>query len=338
MATAINISALKIGYRTGRHDHVHVAGPMDLKIDNGEVTCLIGANGSGKTTLIKTISTLQPPMEGKIEVLGKDPEHLDRKERSRMLSLVLTGQPVPDNMKVHELVALGRYPHTGWFGSMTASDRRQIKEALQVTGILKFANRRVMTLSDGERQKAMIARALAQDTPVILLDEPTAHLDIPNRVSIIMLLRKLAEKTGKAILLSTHELELALQTADRLWLIKGDKTAVEGVPEELVLDGTIGSVFNTRNVRFDLKSGTFRMMNDQAIPLSVTGAGDALIWTRHALERIGYKYSDERSARASVSVIPHGQSCRWLLTGPEDQTEFGRLSELIEHLKQRRAL
>ncbi len=336
MTRAINISELKIGYQTGKGHPLFVAGPMNLDVHKGELACLIGPNGSGKTTLIRTISSMQKPLAGQVYILDRDTGHLNRKERSRMLSLVLTGQQVPGNMKVHELVSLGRYPHTGWFARLSSSDLDQINQAMEITGILKFADRSVITLSDGERQKVMVARALAQDTPVILLDEPTAHLDIPNRVSIMILLKKLAQETGKAILLSTHELELALQAADRLWLIREDKTAIGGTPEELALNGIIGATFNDSHVRFDEANGTFRMMNEGEKAIYISGGGRALFWTRRALARIGYRYSDNPSTQMTVAIIQRNNSFQWLLKDETTENRFSQIDGLIRHLKKKR--
>ncbi len=333
MIKAIDISELRIGYQTAKGHPLFVAGPMDLGVYKGELACLIGPNGSGKTTLIRTISTMQKPLAGQVQILGQNPEHFNRKERSRMISLVVTDQQVPGNMKVYELVSLGRYPHTGWFARFTSSDRERIKRAMDITGVLRFSNRPVITLSDGERQKVMIARALAQDTPVILLDEPTAHLDIPNRVSIMILLRKLARETGKAILLSTHELELALQAADRIWLIREDGTAVGGSPEELVMNGVIGQTFDDEHVRFDVSSGTFRMMNEGGKAVYVTGDGYARFWTRRALERIGFMPSDDPAAPVSITIRKPGNVLSWALIHEKEHREFGSIDELVMYLK-----
>lgn len=333
MDIAIDISALEIGYQTRQSGLVLVAGPMNLEVFGGELASLIGPNGSGKTTLIRTISTMQEPLSGQVQILGKPVRRLKRKELSKMLSLVLTEQQVPGNMKVRELVSLGRYPHTGWFAQLTPTDIAHITWAMKITGIMDFANRTVVTLSDGERQKVMIARALAQDTPAILLDEPTAHLDIPNRVAIIILLRKLARETGKAILMSTHELELALQASDRLWLIRDDKTAVSGTPEDLVLEGEIERTFSDELVRFDVSSGTFKMIEEGDNLIAISGVHEAQQWTRRALERIGYISAKDQPVEMSVQIVRNKDSFKWLLSEGLEVYEFNRIGSMIHYLR-----
>lgn len=332
MTKAIVISNLTIGYTSKRHT-IHVAGPMNLEIQTGELVCLIGPNGSGKTTLIRTISNMQNALGGIVSIFKKPIKELNRKALSTMLSIVLSEQQVPGNMKVHELIAIGRYPHTGWMARMTPEDTEKIIWAMKITGISNFANRAVVTLSDGERQKVMIARALAQDTPVILLDEPTAHLDIPNRVAIMMLLRKLAKKTGKAILMSTHELELAMQSADRLWLIRDDSTTICGIPEDLVLEGKIGQAFNDKSVRFDITSGTFKMIDKGDKLIRVTGESDELLWTCRALERIGYNITKNEQISTHIDINSTDETKTWLLTEGIDNYEFGNIGSLITYLR-----
>ena len=333
MTKAIDISTLEIGYQTKRYAIKKVAGPMNLEMNKGELACLIGPNGSGKTTLLRTIATMQNPLGGDVHILGKPVRKLDRKSLSKMLSIVLAEQQVPGNMKVHELVALGRYPHTGWLARLTPTDTEKIRWAMKITGTLNFTNRAVVTLSDGERQKVMIARALAQDTPVILLDEPTAHLDIPNRVAIMMLLRKLARKTGKAILMSTHELELALQSADRLWLIRDDSTAISGTPEDLVLGGKIEQTFNDKSVKFDISSGTFKMVEKGTKLIRVTGDQNELLWTSRALERIGYKITENAQVEMRVDISGPDKTKKWLLTERVEVYEFDSIGALIAYLR-----
>jgi iron complex transport system ATP-binding protein len=201
---------------------------LDLHLQKGELVCLLGRNGCGKSTLMRTLAMLQPSLSGEILIDGKNAAKMSMQQRAKLLSVVLTERTDTGLMRVGELVALGRYPHSDLFGRLTVEDEQAIDNALQSVYLMDKKQHLVAELSDGERQKAMIARALAQDTPVMLLDEPTAHLDVPNRMEIMSLMRRLAKETDKAILLSSHEPDLALRNADRLWLM--DKHSVKNYP------------------------------------------------------------------------------------------------------------
>ena len=210
----IHIENLSIGY-PGKSDVKVVADGICAGINSGELTCLLGANGVGKSTLLRTLSAFQPKLGGEIRIQGKEIESYTDKQLSRVISVVLT-----ENMSVTELIGLGRSPYTGFWGTLTKEDRQVVERAVALVGIPHLAHRMVHTLSDGERQKVMIAKALAQETPVIYLDEPTAFLDFPSKVEMMQLLHHLSRQTDKTIFLSTHDLELALQIADKIWLME----------------------------------------------------------------------------------------------------------------------
>lgn len=195
---------LEIGYpaKGGRKT---VADGIHFHLEGGEFICLLGPNGAGKSTLLRTLAAIQPPLSGAVRICGEDTRTLSSAKKAKSLGLVLT-ERVETGLSVRELVSLGRAPYTGWLGWLSPDNKAKVDWAIEATGCKALALRKVHELSDGERQKAMIARALAQETPVILLDEPTAHLDLPNRVGIMRLLKNLAQETGKVILLSTHEL------------------------------------------------------------------------------------------------------------------------------------
>ena len=216
----------------------------------GTLTCLIGHNGTGKSTLLRTIARLQPSIDGRVLIGDNDISTLKPTHLSRMLSIVLTSRPDVRNMTVEELVALGRAPYTGFWGRLSADDRLIVRQSIESVGIAPMAERRVCSLSDGEMQKVMIAKSLAQQTPVILLDEPTAFLDFPGKIDLMLLLQRLAHEERKTILLSTHDLETALQTADRLWLL-ADGALHDGTPHELAAQGFIDSYIGRKNVKFD---------------------------------------------------------------------------------------
>ena len=286
-APLLTAEDLAVGYMNRKTPHP-VAGPLRLALWPGELVCLLGPNGAGKSTLLRTLAGLQPALSGRLDLGGRPLAAMEASERARQLSIVLTDRVDAGNLAVRELVRLGRHPHTGWLGSLSAHDEARVQAALEATGTEVFADRPVGELSDGERQKVLLARALAQDTPVVLLDEPTAHLDLPNRVALMRLLHQLARTTGKAILLSTHELDLALQAADRVWLLPADGPLRTGTPEDLVLSGAFAAAFAREGLAFDAATGTFALHAPTGPPVQLVGEGAATFWTRRALEREGF--------------------------------------------------
>lgn len=277
---------LKIGYKPAKA----VLTNLDLSLEVGQVTALLGANGSGKSTLLRTLSGLQPLLEGQIWI-DKEPAPLHNpKLMAAKLSIVLTDNLTAPTLTVEELVSLGRYPHNGWFAKLTTQDTQLIAKAIDQTQLSDLRKRKLYTLSDGERQKAFIARALAQDTPVILMDEPTAHLDLPNRVKVIQLLRQLSQTTHKAILFSTHDLDLALQLADKLWLIEQPSYVHQGCPEDLVLQQVFSRVFQQEGLYFDIESGAFQPANTTPNEALLSGDTLGIFWTKRALTRQGWRF------------------------------------------------
>ncbi len=287
-APLLTAEDLTVGYLLRKNAPRPVAGPLRLALRPGELVCLLGPNGAGKSTLLRTLAGLQAPLAGRLAVGGVPLAGLGAAARARQISIVLTDRSDAATLTVRELVALGRHPHTGWLGALTAHDHDQVRAALAATGTTAFAHRPVGELSDGERQKVMLARALAQDTPVVLLDEPTAHLDLPNRVALMRLLHRLARATGKAVLLSTHELDLALQAADRVWLLPATGPLRTGTPEDLVLSGAFAAAFAREGLAFDAATGTFALHAPTGPAVQLVGDGAAAFWTRRALEREGF--------------------------------------------------
>ena len=230
----ITLKNLVVGYPDGRHTRQlnHAA---NEEAHDGMLTCLIGANGAGKSTLLRTIAGFQLPLEGTVLLGGDDVRTLSPRQRAERMAVVLTDRPDVMCTTVWEMVATGRAPFTGFWGRLSGKDRGIVTRSLRLVGIEWMADRTVASLSDGERQKVMIAKALAQQTPVVLLDEPTAFLDYPSRVEVMQLLLNIAHEEHKTVLLSTHDLDLALQTADRLWLFekeRGEKKEEEEGKEE----------------------------------------------------------------------------------------------------------
>lgn len=240
----ITLHDLSTGY-----GHRVVARDLWATLSGGTLTCLLGSNGAGKSTLLRTIGGFQPALGGEVLVDGTPVSRLDTGQMSRLMSVVLTERIDVPGLTVRDLVAMGRAPYTGFWGVLGDDDRRMVDEAMQQVGITALAGRQVCSLSDGERQKAVIAKALAQYTPLILLDEPTAFLDFPSKVDTLRLLSRLAHEMHKAVLLSTHDVQLALQLGDCLWLLASDGLSV-GTPRTLAADGTIARFFACPGVRF----------------------------------------------------------------------------------------
>ena len=273
----------------------------------------MGPNGAGKSTLIRTLARLQKPLSGTLS---------ETTEKS--IALVLTDRITSVTMTVRELITFGRYPYLAWDIALTQEDRQIVDESIQEVRIQHLADKNINELSDGQLQMAMIARALAQRTPILLLDEPTAHLDLNNRVEIMNLLRKLARTQRKAILVATHELDLALQTADLIWLATPDKRIKVGVPEDLVLDGSLDNVFQFKG--FDLKTGKINHEPHRGVAINLIGTGHPLLWTKNALERNGFEISESGNIEVTID---HDKSLAWKM----GDKKFTTLSDLLKALK-----
>src|ERR1700722_19693409 len=294
-----------------------------LDIRSGQLICLLGPNGSGKSTLLRTLAGLQPPLAGSVAITGR--ADLSSAQLAKKISLVLTDRITGNNLDVHSLVALGRYPWSDWLGGLDEADLAAIDRAIEATGIEALRNRKLHTLSDGENQKVMLARALAQDTPLLMLDEPTAHLDLPSRIRLMRLLHRLARELDKGILLSTHELDLALQVADEVWLLEATGSMHKGAPEDLILDGIFEAVFAREDTAFDRPTGVFRIPSTGDRQIGLTGEGVAAFWTRRALQREGFTVTD--NAGGVVITQEDGRTI-WMLNGKR----FVTIRELLAAL------
>ena len=231
---------------------------INASLEPGELTSLLGPNGVGKSTLLRTLSTFLPPLNGEIVLQGRPLSTLSPTELSRLIGVVLTERPDVQNMTVHDMVSMGRSPYTGFWGRLRQEDEQFVCEAMQLTGITSLEHRMFNTLSDGERQKVMIAKVLAQQTPVILLDEPTAFLDFPSKVDMMRLLRRLAHDMQKIIFLSTHDVEMALQLSDRLWIMHRGEVVI-GSPAELSENGELSRFIQVDGIRFDPSLMSYRI-------------------------------------------------------------------------------
>lgn len=307
-----------------------VVGPVSLSIHVGELTCLLGPNGAGKSTLMRTVAGMQAPIRGEVRLDDENLHRIPARTLARRLSVVLTERVTSGLLSVYELVALGRHPFTDWTGRLTAHDHEVVEHAIRAVGAEPLAHRLIAELSDGERQKAMVARALAQEPEVMILDEITAFLDLPRRVEIMRILKQLAHDDGRTILLSTHDLDLALHTADTLWIVQGT-TIVSGMPEELVLEGAFETAFAADGVWFDRERGAFRLQRHGRGSVTVEGDTVAGTWTRRALERRGY---DVVAAGAPLHVRVDGtaDAPRWTLLQDGVASEHDSLRATLDAL------
>ena len=241
---------LAVGYRNASQVVTLLSG-LNLTLEKGKLIALLGQNGAGKSTLLRALTCDERPLAGSIEVDGKDLYDMSQKDRSRLIGLVSTERIQAGALTVTELVSLGRHPHTGFLGRLDDSDREIVRQSMADSGIISKANEYMASLSDGERQKAMIARALAQQTPIIILDEPTAFLDVASRIETMRLLQTLAHDRGKAVLLSSHDISQSLMLADELWLITTDRQVLTGTPSDLITDGAMDHLFTNRSIHFN---------------------------------------------------------------------------------------
>ncbi len=305
---------LAVGYVKEKRPHT-LFDSLNLSLNTGELVCFMGSNGVGKTTLIRTLTGLQKPLAGKIETINNQP-----------IAVVLTDRINSAVMTVYDLVTYGRYPYLNWNVSLSDHDHQIIEQAIKQVHLESIADKKLFELSDGQLQMAMIAKALAQDTPLLFLDEPTAHLDLNNRVEIMNILRSLCRTANKTILVATHELDLALQTADRIWLATTDRKIISGIPEDLVLDGTFDNVFQFKG--FDLKTGKMSHETFRNISISLTGTGHPFLWTKNALERCGYEIKE--LATIKVEVVENEDRTAWVL---DEEKLFSTIEGLLLFLK-----
>jgi iron complex transport system ATP-binding protein len=294
----ISFSDLSIGYEgSGQNGKFPM---MTATVSSRNLIVLVGRNGVGKSTLLRTLAGLQPPVSGKLTLMGKDISQYSQKERAAIVSFVSTEKPDIADMTVFDLVSLGRYLYTNWLGTMDESDRAAVTKAMTMTGISHLADDSISKISDGELQRAMIARTLAQNTPVIILDEPVAFLDLPNKFEILLLLRSLAWNEKKTVILSAHDLDIAMRLADMLWIMT-PKSLEQGAPEDIAISRGLEAIFRNSKILFDYNTGTvdtgIRPTGKISLACEDPAAG---FWLNRAFNRLGFEVSD--SAEISVEV------------------------------------
>ena len=324
---------LAVGYKEKHKSTNKLIDNIELMIYPGDFACLIGPNGCGKSTLLRTLAGIQKPLSGKIIIDGIELALCDRLELSKKISIVLTENFGMVNAAVQSIVSLGRSPHNNWLGSLRSEDFKIINDVLDATGLTEFRNKNIMELSDGIRQKVMIARALAQDTPLILLDEPTAFLDAPSKLEIIHMLRVLAKQFSKSVILSSHDLDLVLQSADIIMLITKEQSIEIDTPEDLVLNGHFESAFNKDDVKFSVQQGVFKMDTGVSINLHVNGNRPETFWTERALARIGISVLPELKHDGFIDIETIDGNTEWHLNYNSKQVTCSSIGSLLKHFK-----
>jgi iron complex transport system ATP-binding protein len=314
MSALLKLVDLSVGYRISRARHHTVASGIRQEIHSGQLVCLIGPNGAGKSTLMRTVTGMHAPLAGSVLLDGSELHRISKLELARRVSVVLTSKIGLGQLTGWDLAALGRMPFTNWSGRLTLKDEEIVATALRDAGALAFSDRLVAELSDGERQKVLLARALAQQPKLMILDEITAFLDLPRRIEVMTILRDLVRSGDRAILLSTHDLELALSMADTVWLLPKDGPLVAGAPEDLVLNGTFARAFAAEGLDFNAASGGFTTSKPAGRVVQVSGSGLAVVWTRRALERAGWTPVDAApGSHPHVAVEQRNANLEWRL-------------------------
>lgn len=323
----LSLEGLSIGYNTS------ILNEIDLSVSKGEIVSVIGKNGIGKSTLLKTIAGLHRKISGNIKLNGFENENIISKEKAKILSFVSTGISKHINIKVRELVALGRFPYTNMFGNLTSKDNSIIDDVLRSTDILKLADKNIYEISEGELQRTMIARALAQDTDLVILDEPTAFLDLPNRYEILYLLKKLSREKNKTIIFSSHDLNISMQIADKVWLMK-ENSIISGSPEDLIINNEFDDLFVNENLKFVKKTGQYYYQTTPLYTVGLKGDGTEFELTKTALNRIGFEVICNKDYKPNVTIVSSNSDKEWVFEKENNKFVFKSIYELLKNINQ----
>ncbi len=322
---------LSIGFREKKKSPGVIFENINVSAGEGELVALFGVNGVGKSTLLRSLVKLLSPLSGEIFLFGLNINSLHGSELARKVGFVSTETIHVNNLKVLDLVSLGRYPYTNWMGRLDRQDKEKVDDAIEMVGIKGLRHKYLNQISDGERQKAMIARTLAQDTRIIVLDEPTAFLDLPNKYEVIHLLHNLARQRKKTIVYSTHDLNIAIQETDKIWLMLSG-SVYQGAPEDLILGGTFGKMFEHTSLLFNTGKGEFRIQRELRENIGLRGSGPELRWTRNALERMGFRADVQAGQDIIIDITRNKGRITWKLVADHEQKLFNRIYDLCSYL------
>ncbi len=321
----LSTKSLCIGYPQGR-EYLILQRNINITVNKGEIISLMGQNGVGKTTFIKTVTGLLEPISGSVRYGDDDLKEIPVSQLAQKISLVLTEKPSNLNMTPVELISITRHPYSNWIGILSKRDKDIIEWALSETHVNYIANRKLYELSDGQLQKVMIARALAQETDLIILDEPAAHLDINNKIEVMLLLRKIAEQ-GKGILISTHDLQVSTQLSDQLLLFNFNEPVKEGIPEDMILAGTLQEGLYLTEYGYDMIHGTIHQKNEGP-GINVSGEPTVKYWVERSLERKGFNIHPEKS---NQQIICESKDKLIFVSGKNKET-FTTIKDLLNIL------
>ncbi len=322
----VKIDALEIGFHYGR-ERKALLPPLSARGERSELIAVIGRNGIGKSTLLRSMAGIQDTFGGEISYNDSCISDFNRNELARTTGFISTEPVKVSNMTVFDLVSMGRFPYTNWFGTLEKKDIDIVRDALNKTSIGAFSGKYISELSDGERQKAMIARVVAQDTDIMLMDEPTAFLDIRSKYEVMHLLHELSHSHGKTIIFTTHDLDFAIRHSDRIWLILDDGIK-EGAPEDLMIEGLFEHLFDSDIIKFNSADGTYSFNNAPGDSIFIEGEERMLKWTEKAIIRTGFSVSKVRKS----SLIEITSEKRWILTFRGIRKEYSSLYELTRDM------
>lgn len=275
---------LTVGYKS-KHRNFPLLIDADFSLKKGKIYTILGENGIGKSTLIYSLCGIKKPLSGNVFLEGKNINNYSQKELSRKISIVLTDRYPIDYMTVFDFVSMGRIPHTGFYGSLSSNDYKIIEKSINLVGLQSKSTQLIDSLSDGEYQKALIARALTQETPIVIMDEPASYLDFPSRIALMSLIKELANKSNKTILLSLHQIDLAIDFSDYIFLFTSNKTLIKGTPEDLILEGKFDNLFLSDGISFDKTDGNYKYLKTNNSLPTIKANEIVKKWIYHAFER-----------------------------------------------------
>jgi len=314
---------LSIGYKSSKRDNI-LATSLNFKLYAGELVSILGPNGVGKSTLIKTILGEIKPLSGDIFLENQSIQHFKAKDFSSRIAVVLTEKIRLASLTVRQLVELGRIPHTNWLGKLTEEDQKHIDYAISSTQIKFIEKSPLSQISDGQLQKTMIARALAQNGDIIILDEPAAHLDLISRFEVMQLLQHIAKEKNKAILVVTHDLENAIETSDKIWMMQCGQELISGTPEDLVLNGSINQLFGSHPMKLDVHSGKTQTPK-AAISIDISGPVHCVKWVTQALQKNPQVLIRHEIQEIITEDIPF----KIQVITPNEKRDFNNIEELL---------
>lgn len=325
----LSFESLLIGYKAGQNRNILLP-PLNASAFQGELIAVVGQNGIGKSTLLRTLAGIQKTIGGLILLKGKRLEEYKGYNLAQNIGYISTESVRVSNMKVFDLVSLGRYPHTNWMGKFDRKDRELVSDAIEKVGMTHLTARYINELSDGERQRAMIARVLAQDTDILVMDEPTAFLDIRSKYEIVHLLHDLSKNKRKTIIFSTHDLVTAISESDKIWVTLKE-LFIEGAPEDLILNGAFDKIFKGSSVNFSASDGSFTFRREMHGKVFVEAEGIEKYWMGKAANRAGYEISSN-PADAELKITLGNDNKKWIVSTDSSSMEFGSIYELVNWL------